>query len=229
MKAAIDAGKIGRPILGTVMMFSWRDEAYYRSDAWRGKWQTEGGGVLINQSPHHLDILQWLMGPIDEISGDWANLSHPYIEVEDTAIANIRFRSGGLGNIVVSLCQQPGIYTKIHVHGSNGASVGTQTDGGATFIAGMSNALEPPVNDLWTIPGEQHLLTGYVAEDTERFGQIDATLHYHRLQDQDFLQAIIEGRPLRVPAEEGRKVVEMIQAIYRSGRERVPVKLGSRP
>ena len=70
------------------------------------------------------------------------------------------------------------------------------------------------------------MLPGYQAEDTERFAQIDATLHYHRLQDQDFLQAIIEGRPLRVPAGEGRKVVEMIQAIYRSGRERVPVKVG---
>ncbi len=226
MKAAIDEGKIGKPVLGTVMMFSWRDEAYYQSDPWRGKWSTEGGGVLINQSPHHLDILQWLMGPIDEISGEWANLSHPYIEVEDTALATIRFRNGALGNIVVSLCQRPGIYTKIHIHGANGASVGTQTDGGATFIAGMSNVLEPPVNDIWTIPGEEALLAGFQQDDRQQFQQIDATLHYHRLQDQDFLQAIIAGRPLRVPAEEGRKVVAMIQAIYRSGRERVPVKPG---
>ena len=225
MKAAIDSGKIGRPILGTVMMFSWRDEAYYQSDAWRGKWSTEGGGVLINQSPHHLDILQWLMGPIDEVSGEWANLSHPYIEVEDTALATIRFRNGGLGNVVVSLCQRPGIYTKIHIHGSNGASVGTQTDGGATFIAGMSNVLEPPVNDLWTIAGEEASLAGFQAEDTARFAKIDATLHYHYLQDQDFLQALIAGQPLKVPAEEGRKVVELIQAIYRSGRERAPVRL----
>ena len=216
MKAAVDAGRIGRPILGTVMMFSWRDEAYYRSDPWRGKWSTEGGGVLINQSPHHLDILQWIMGPIAEISGEWANLSHPYIEVEDTALATIRFRNGGLGSIVVSLCQRPGIYTKIHVHGSNGASVGTQTDGGATFIAGMSNVLEPPVNDLWTIPGEESLLAGFQAEDAARFAQIDPTLHYHRLQDDDFLQAIADGRPLEVPAEEGRKVVELIQEIGRA-------------
>ena len=87
MKAAIDAGKIGAPILGTVQMFSWRDEAYYRSDPWRGKWDTEGGGVLINQSPHHLDILLWLMGDVEEVTGRWANLSHPYVEVEDTALA----------------------------------------------------------------------------------------------------------------------------------------------
>ena len=98
MKAAIDAGKIGRPVLGTVNMFSWRDEAYYKSDPWRGKWDTEGGGVLINQAPHHLDILQWLMGPIEEVTGRWANLNHPYVEVEDTAMALVRFRGGGTGH-----------------------------------------------------------------------------------------------------------------------------------
>src|SRR5215218_1095385 len=77
---AIDAGKIGTPILGTVQMFSWRDEAYYRSDPWRGRWDTEGGGVLINQSPHQLDLLQWLMGEIDLVTGFWANINHPEVE-----------------------------------------------------------------------------------------------------------------------------------------------------
>ena len=61
MKEAIDAGKIGRPILGVFTMYSWRDQAYYQSDPWRGKWDTEGGGVLINQSPHMIDLLLWLM------------------------------------------------------------------------------------------------------------------------------------------------------------------------
>src|ERR1051326_3338031 len=85
MKAAIVAGKIGRPILGLFLMFSWRDQAYYESDPWRGKWATEGGGVLVNQSPHQLDLLRWFMGDLEEISARWANLNHPYIEVEDTA------------------------------------------------------------------------------------------------------------------------------------------------
>ena len=107
MKAAIDAGKIGRPVLGVFSMYSWRDEAYYRSDPWRGKWDTEGGGVLVNQSPHQLDLLQWFMGPIEEISGYWANLNHPTIEVDDTAVAVIRFQNGGLGSIVTSVSQKP--------------------------------------------------------------------------------------------------------------------------
>lgn len=207
MKAAIDAGKIGRPVLGTVQMFSWRDEAYYRSDPWRGKWDTEGGGVLINQAPHHLDILQWLMGPVEEVVGRWANLNHPYIEVEDTALALIRFQGGGLGSITVSVSQNPGIYTKIHIHGSNGASVGAQTDTGATFVAGMTEALEPPFNDIWTIPNEAPKPPVLFPPD-----------HYHALQDQDFLRAILEGREPSVTGEEGRKVVSMISAIYQSGR-----------
>jgi UDP-N-acetyl-2-amino-2-deoxyglucuronate dehydrogenase len=225
MKSAIDAGRIGVPILGTVAMFSWRDEAYYRSDPWRGRWDTEGGGVLINQSPHHLDILQWCMGPVDEVVARWSNLNHPYIEVEDTVVAILRFRNGGLGSITVSVSQKPGLYTKIHIHGSSGASVGTQTDSGATFIAGMSEVVEPPLNDVWTIPGEEHQLEAFRDEDRLAFGRIDPTAHYHMLQDRDFLRAVLDGHEPATTGEEGRKVVAIIEAIYRSGREGAAVRL----
>lgn len=224
MKAAIDAGKIGTPVLGVFSMFSWRDAAYYQSDPWRGKWDTEGGGVLVNQSPHQLDLLQWFMGEIDEISGYWANLNHPTIEVEDTALAMIRFKSGGLGSVVTSLSQRPGIYTKVHVHGSNGSSVGVETDRGATFVAGVSEIAEPPLNDLWTIPGEESLLPQFQAEDRARFKEVKATTHYHMLQIQDFLQAVRDSREPMVTGEAGRLVVAMFTAIYRSNRERRPIK-----
>ncbi|HQZ68099.1 MAG TPA: Gfo/Idh/MocA family oxidoreductase [Planctomycetaceae bacterium] len=224
MKAAIDAGKIGTPVLGTFSMFSWRDQAYYESDPWRGKWATEGGGVLVNQSPHQLDMLQWFMGEIDEVSGYWANLNHPYIEVEDTAMAMIRFKSGGLGNVVTSLSQKPGIYTKVHIHGSNGASVGVQTDTGATFVAGMSGITLPPLNDVWTIPGEEKMLAEFEVEDRQRFQEIDATTHYHTLQIQDFLKSIIEDRAPLVTGDEGRIVVEMFTAIYQSNELGRPVR-----
>jgi UDP-N-acetyl-2-amino-2-deoxyglucuronate dehydrogenase len=224
MKEAIDAGKIGRPVLGVFCMFSWRDQAYYQSDPWRGQWATEGGGVLVNQSPHQLDLLQWFMGDIAEVSGYWANLNHPYIEVEDTALAMIRFKNGGLGSIVTSLSQRPGIYTKVHIHGSNGASVGVETDRGATFVAGVSEIAEPPLNDLWTIPGEEGLLAGFQAEDRARFQQINATGHYHALQIQDFLQAIQHDRPPLVTGEDGRAVVALFTAIYQSNRERRPIQ-----
>ncbi|MBV9125509.1 MAG: Gfo/Idh/MocA family oxidoreductase [Planctomycetes bacterium] len=225
MKAAVDAGKLGRPVLGVFTMYSWRDPAYYQSDPWRGKWASEGGGVLVNQSPHHLDLLQWFLGPIEEISGYWANLNHPSIEVDDTAVAVIRFRNGGLGSVVASVSQKPGIYTRLHIHGSNGASVGVETDRGATFIAGVSSIGEPALNDLWTIPGEEHLLSAFQAEDRAHFQRLDPTTHYHALQIQDFLRAVREGRPLLVTGDEGRIVVEMFTAIYRSQKERRPVAL----
>jgi UDP-N-acetyl-2-amino-2-deoxyglucuronate dehydrogenase len=225
MKRAIDAGKIGKPALGVFIQYSWREPAYYQSDPWRGKWDTEGGGVLVNQSPHQLDILLWLMGPAVEVSGYWANVNHPTVEVDDTAVASIKFANGGLGSIATSVSQKPGIFTKVHIHGSSGASVGVETDRGATFIAGVSSISEPPVTDLWTIPGEESQLAEFQAEDRAKFEAVDGTSYYHALQIADFLQAIREGRRPLVTAEDGRAVVELFTAIYRSSRERKPVAL----
>jgi predicted dehydrogenase len=225
VNTAILQGKIGRQVFGTVNMLGWRDEKYYSSDPWRGSWDGEGGGVLVNQAPHQLDLLQWFMGGIDELYGVASNLNHPYIEVEDTANAIIKFKSGAIGNIIVSNSQKPGIYGKVHIHGSNGASVGVQTDGGAMFIAGMSNILEPPVNDLWTVPGEEGLLKDFVKEDSEFFLSLQNPMEYfHERQIEDFLAAVIENRRPLITGEDGRVTVEIFTAIYRSTRDNKPVK-----
>ena len=220
VKRAIEEGKIGKPVLCTVTVMGWRDAAYYQSDPWRGKWSSEGGGILVNQTPHQLDLFQWLMGPIEELSGYWANLNHPYIEVEDTAIAVARFKNGALGTILVSNSQKPGLYGKVHVHGENGASVGVQTDGGTPFISGVTTTVDPPINDLWTVPGEEHLLAQWQAEDRKRCETIDPMHHYHKIQIQEFLQAIMDDRQPLVTGREGRKHVEIFTAIYRSQRDR---------
>ena len=225
IRQAIDEGKLGAPALGQVVMLGWRDQAYYASDPWRGSWEHEGGGVLVNQAPHQLDILQWLMGPVLEVTAYWENLNHQYIEVEDTAVASLRFANGALGSILVSNSQKPGIYAKVHIHGRNGASAGVQTDGGAMFIAGMSGVLEPPYNDIWTIPGEEKLLEVWKTEDAAFFGGINATEFFHAQQFADFAQALRTGSQPAVSAEEGRATVALIQAIYRSGREHCPVRL----
>ena len=224
IKKAIEEGKLGQPILGTVNMFGWRDQAYYDSNAWRGTWRGEGGGVLVNQAPHQLDLLQWFMGPIDEVFGYWANLNHPYIEVEDTAAVVIRFKSGALGAVTVSNSQNPALYGKVGIYGKNGASVSVQTDGGAMFIAGMSTITEPPINDVWTVRGEESLLKQWQQEDADFFLKIDATKYYHRLQIKDFLRAIIEDRDPMIDAQEGRKTVELFTAIYRSQRDKGRIK-----
>ena len=225
VKKAIEAGKIGKPVLGTVNMLGWRDKSYYDADKWRGNWKTEGGGVLVNQAPHQLDILLWFMGEVEEVYGIWRNLNHPYIEVEDTALAVIKFRNGGIGNVIVSNSQKPGIYGKVHVHGENGASEGVQTDGGAMFIAGMKGILEPPVNDLWTIPGEEELAEKWKMEDVRHFSSIDPMTHYMERQIEDFLFALDENRDPLVTGEDGRRTVELFTAIYRSTRDNLPIKL----
>lgn len=223
VRAAIDAGKIGEPALGTVQVLGWRSAEYFEMDPWRGTWEGEGGGVLVNQAVHQLDLFQWLMGPIAEVSGYWANLNHPTIEVEDTAVAVLRFRNGALGSIVVSNSQKPGLFGKIHIHGSSGASVGVQTEGGSVFIAGVTTRVEPPVNDIWTIPGEEQLLEGWNEEDRARSSTMNVMTHYHALQIRDFLEAIQEDREPAVNGIEGRKGVELFTAIYRSQERREPI------
>jgi predicted dehydrogenase len=184
---------------------------------------------LVNQAPHQLDILQWFMGPTDELIGYWANLNHPYIEVEDTAVAIVRCKSGALGNIIVSNSQNPALYGRVAVYGKNGAAVGVRTDGGAMFIAGMSTITEPPSNDLWTIPGEEHLLEVWQREDADLFRKIDATRYYHQLQIRDFLHAVREDRDPMITGDEGRKTVELFTAIYRSQRDKRPIKFPLAP
>ena len=225
IRKAIDDGKIGTPVIGTVQMFGWRDKAYYDSDPWRGTWKGEGGGVLVNQAPHQLDLLLWYMGEAEEVYGLWKNLNHPYIEVEDTAVAVVKFKSGAIGNIIVSNSQNPALFGKVHVFGSNGASIGVQTDGGAMFIAGMSGIAEPPVNDLWTVEGEAEMLETWKKEDSDFFNSVDSTHHYHVVQIEDFLQALQEKRRPLVDGYDGRRTVELIEAIYRSTESGEPVKL----
>jgi predicted dehydrogenase len=225
IRRAIDDGKIGKPVLGAVTMFGWRDEAYYKSDPWRGSWKHEGGGVLVNQSPHQLDLLIWYLGEIDEVFGYWANANHPYIGVEDTAVAVVRFKSGALGNIVVSNSQNPAINARVSVHGANGASVGVQTDGGVMFVPGVSGITEAPFNDIWTIRGEEKFLPQWKEEDARLFSSVNPMEHFHRLQIEDFLRAVIEKRQPAITGEDGRRTVELFTAIYRATREKKAVKL----
>jgi predicted dehydrogenase len=229
VRQAIHAGKIGLPILATLTVLGWRGRSYYASDPWRGRWDAEGGGVLVNQVVHQLDLLQWLMGPVQELFGYWDNLNHPYVEVEDTATAVIRFRNGALGTLLVSNSQKPGLYGKLHVHGSNGASVGVQTEGGSPFISGVSQQVDPPLNDLWTVPGEEHLLAVWQEEDVARTAYVDVMTGYHRRQIAEFLHAVAEGREPLVNGLEGRKAVELFTAIYRSQRDGQPVSFPLEP
>lgn len=224
VKDAIEMGRIGVPALASVEVLGWRGPEYYAMDAWRGTTAGEGGGVLANQAVHQLDLVTWFLGPAIEVDGWVANVNHPQIEVEDSAVAVVRFAGGALATIMASNSQRPGLYARIHVHGSSGASVGVETDSGSVFVASVSL---PSIarNDLWTIPGEEDRPAAWEDADRAALAAVDIASHYHELQLRDVVAAIREGRPPAVTSVDGLRAVELMAAIYRAAAtgKRVPL------
>ena len=225
VKAAIEADRIGSPGLATVELLGWRGPEYYAMDDWRGTLEGEGGGVLANQAPHQLDLLCWFLGRPVEIAGWTHNLNHPDLDVEDSAVAIVRFESGTLATIVASNSQEPGLWGRIHVHGRNGRSVGVETEGGSMFVAGVT---QPSIarNDLWTIPGEEGLPDRWLEADRASLANMDLASHYHEMQLRDIVDAIRDGRPPAVRGEDGVAVAALIEGIYAASRRGRGVNLG---
>lgn len=221
MRAAIDQGKIGKVMLGQVMVLEWRDAKYYASAPWRGKWATEGGGITINQSAHQIDLLCWFLGPVKEVYGCCTNINHPYIEVEDTTVATVKFQSGATASLMLSNSQNPGLYNTVHLFGDNGAAIGVQTDGGAATATPSSG--DAPFNDLWTIPGEESMLPVWKEEDAKLFAAHPGSYYFLGQQIADFSDAIREGRKPKVTGYDGMEAVKVIDGIYASSRTGKPV------
>ncbi|HKF84557.1 MAG TPA: Gfo/Idh/MocA family oxidoreductase, partial [Candidatus Limnocylindrales bacterium] len=217
VRAAIDDGRIGGPALATLEVLGWRGRDYYAMDPWRGTAEGEGGGVLVNQAVHQLDLLCWFLGEPVEVDGFTANINHPEIDVEDTAVAVVRFASGALATVTASNAQRPGLWGRVHVHGRNGASIGVETDSGSSFVAGMS-APSPARNDVWTIPGETERAQRWPEEDAGVVAGRDASTHFHELQLRDIVRAMRERRLPAVTGEDGRRAVALLWAVYEAQR-----------
>ena len=128
LKAAVDAGRFGRLTLGETTCKWWRPQSYYDEGGWKGTQALDGGGALMNQAIHNVDLLLWMMGPVTHISGFTATLAHERIEVEDTAVACLRFANGALGVIQAPTSVHPGLPKTIAVHGDHGTVVIEQDD-----------------------------------------------------------------------------------------------------
>ncbi len=218
LKAAVDAGKFGRLTLAETTCKWWRPQSYYDQGGWKGTQSLDGGGALMNQAIHNVDLLLWLMGPVVRVMGFTATLAHERIEVEDTAVACLRFASGALGVIQAATSVHPGLPKTIAVHGDRGTAVIEQDD-----------VLR------WDFTPE-------TAEDRavkERFarkvgasgGASDpaAISHQgHARQLADFVQAVRGGGKPLVDGREGRRAVEVIEAVYRSARTGRTVHLQTR-
>src|SRR5204862_4935689 len=208
LKSAVDAGRFGRLTLGETTCKWWRPQSYYDEGGWKGTKALDGGGALMNQAIHNVDLLLWLMGQVTHVSGFAATLAHERIEVEDTAVACLRFASGALGVIQATTSAHPGLPKTIAIHGDKGTAVIEQDD---------------------VLRWE---LTPETAEDRavkERFAQKTgasggsrnpaAIPHIgHARQLADFVRAVQTGAAPLVDGREGRKAVEVIQAGYESAR-----------
>lgn len=212
VRRAIDDGRLGRPTLGESFSRLWRGPDYYAMDPWRGRWETEGGGVLMNQAVHMVDMLSWFMGPVTEVYGRWATLRHGgYVDVEDTVVATLVFESGALGVLEAATTFAPAPGFAVTVHGDSGAVVGVEETPEGTQGR----------NHLWTLPGDEDRLAGWDAQDRAGAGFPS----FHALQIRDFLEAVHDGRDPAVTGAEGRKSLEIIRAVYRSQATGLPVRL----
>jgi UDP-N-acetyl-2-amino-2-deoxyglucuronate dehydrogenase len=208
LKQAIDDGRFGRVTLGDTYVKWWRTQEYYDSGGWRGTWKLDGGGALMNQAIHNVDLLQWLMGDVDTIMAQTALLVHERIEVEDTAVAVLRFKSGALGVIEAATSTFPGLLKRIEIHGEHGSARIEQDD--ITFWSFAAEASGDAA-----ILGAMKATTGFSAGASDPRG---ITHEGHRVQLADFLQAIDSGGQPFVSGPQGRKAVEIIRAIYHSAK-----------
>lgn len=178
----------------------YRDQAYYDCVDWRGTWALDGGGALMNQSIHYIDLMQYIMGDVDEVMGYTATRAHENMETEDVAVAALRFKSGALGLIEGTTSAYPGFTTRLDVHGDKG-SVMLEND--LIKFWQFQNGLE--CDESLKVKGEQSA---------------------HSFQINDFVDAILTDRDPVVTGEEALKALKIILAIYESTRTGKPVKVG---
>src|SRR5690606_11323177 len=128
LKRAVEQGRFGRLTLGETTCKWWRSQEYYDKGGWKGTKALDGGGALMNQAIHNVDLLQWVMGDVRQVCGFTATLAHERIEVEDTAVACLRFANGALGVIQATTSVHPGLPKTIAIHGDRGTAVIEQED-----------------------------------------------------------------------------------------------------
>jgi predicted dehydrogenase len=224
VRDAITQGRLGRLTVGTAQIRWWRSQEYYDSGAWRGTWALDGGGALMNQSIHTIDLLQWMMGPVVEVSAYTGLLAHQRIEVEDSAVAIIRFASGALGVIEGTTAAYPGLTARLEVHGDRGSAVIDNDELVYFHTAGVGEeSTAYGASGGGNQAAEVLLQYGALAAGPAAGADPASLSLAHRDQFQDFIAAIREDREPLVDIEEGRKPVEIILAIYESARHGGPV------
>jgi len=199
-KRLIAEGALGKVTLGDAYLKYYRDQAYYDSGDWRGTWELDGGGALMNQGIHGVDLLQWIMGGVESVYARCERLAWD-IDVEDTAVISVKFKNGAIGVIEGATTVFPGLDTVFSFGGTNG--IVTFGDGGFREWAFKENEPEKP-EKVGSLGGLN------CAYSSDNLG--------HTLQIEDMARAVLDDREPMVPGEEAKRSVEIILAIYESAR-----------
>lgn len=223
---AAQSGKFGKLTSGNATMSWWRSQGYYDSGDWRGTWALDGGGALMNQGIHAIDLFVWFMGQPVEVYA-WAEcLAHERIEVEDTAVATVRFANGALGTVHGTTAAYPGLTQHVTVHGDQGSAIvendkllyyhaaNGQSDDFAYGAGGKANQADE------VMPQQAEYKPANVSNAT---AGLEPTSHTEQFAD--FLDAVENGRSPLVTVSEAAKTLSLICAIYESARQGKPVKI----
>jgi len=209
IKEKIEQGKLGKLITGDVVMKYYRDQSYFAGSSWRGTLAMDGGGALMNQGIHGIDLLLFLVGKVRSVTAICKTMVHQ-IEVEDTACAMLEFENGALGMIQGTTSIYPGIPRRLDVNGSTGSIC----------------LIEESVA-AWDIQGEEKP-EGMIIGAPVKSGAsspLNIEVYGHTLQTQDFIKAINENRKPFVDGHESRKALELVCAIYQSSKTKQTVYL----
>lgn len=202
MKQALDDGEIGKPILASASVRWFRNQEYYEDSSWRGTFALDGGGVVINQSIHTIDLLQWFMGDVESVSGLKGTFTHNGIEAEDTAVACLQFKNGAIGVFEGSTSVVPAQKRRIEVNCSTG-----------TALLEGDRYQKKPANDQ----SEKSEDSGEATGSASPLGGMEVI--YHQRQFDQILEAFAEnGEPI-VSGEESLKSLAIVEALYTAAEE----------
>ena len=215
IKQAIDQGRLGRIVLADAYVKWYRDQAYYAPGRWQGTKKLDGGGALMNQSIHTIDLLQWFAGPVKSVMGRVGRLGHEGIEVEDAGVAVLEFRNGAFGTIEGTTAAYKGYPRRVEICGTKGS----------VFLEGGDIT-------VWNFAGERRqdkvIRRKFGKTEAGAGGTSDpAAISFvgHQRQLEGLLEALHTGGEVLCDGREGRLAVEIILAIYRSSRQRRRVTL----
>jgi len=215
LKEAIAQGRFGKLSLGDAYVKWFRTQEYYDSGQWRGTWEFDGGGALMNQAIHTVDLLIWLMGPIVRVSSHVATLAHNRIDVEDVATASLQFENGALGVIEATTAAFPGWLKKIEIHGSHG-SVSIEEENIRVWQFAHMTAKDRKIVDDFS----HQTRSGGGASDPTAISHAG-----HTQQFEDVIRAIQSRTQPLIDGHEGRRSVEVILAIYKSAQTGKDIRL----